>query len=434
VKVNPASGVHMDFVGRLPKAFIAVAFSNFLVGAGLGGWMASRPEYWSLVGSIHGEINPFGWLTMLIYGMTYAVLSISTGLRPAKAWVGWAHLLLAELAVVVVTVAFLTQRIAVLQVGLACQFAAPVLFLANILSAVFAARRRRKGAAGEPVIPDTEQSQALAFLRRDPMHQAIDRVAQRGTDVALMLFVLGAGWMLLSTFGQQSPLADTEPEGALFIVYYGWIGGTILAVSLHLFPRFLAPAKFGVKTVAFGQAVWGLSVLLGAVGAVWSPTMARFGHRSLGLAFICFAGVYLKALLAHHKVSRRNVRLPKPSLVAWYASWTFCLVLGVFLICGINPLSLVALHLLFLAFATNLVYGVGYALFPLLLRRKPPSQTLAMAQVATAILGVLLMVVAFLGMSLVHLPGTLIMLAVGGILAAVSAMVFILQWPFSTSL
>lgn len=72
--------------------------------------------------------------------MTYAVLSILAELRPPKAWVGWLHLLLSELAVIVVTAAFLTNGVPLLQIGLVCQFAAPVLFLVDILSAVFSAR------------------------------------------------------------------------------------------------------------------------------------------------------------------------------------------------------------------------------------------------------------------------------------------------------
>lgn len=40
--------------------------------------------------ALHGEINSFGWLTMMIYGMIYAVLALSTWYRLARAVVGWA--------------------------------------------------------------------------------------------------------------------------------------------------------------------------------------------------------------------------------------------------------------------------------------------------------------------------------------------------------
>lgn len=421
---------HTDLIGRLPKAFIGVALMNFLVGASLGGWMTIRPAVWSSAGLIHGEINPFGWLTMLIYGMAYAVLSISAGIRPPKAWMGWLHLLLSELAVVVVTAAFLTNVNLLLQVGLACQFAASVLFLVNILSGVLSTRRIRNGT--QQFAPDAEQTHALVFLRHSPIHQGTDRVAQRGTDVSLVLLVIGTGWLILNSFNRQnSPSGGTTPQGALFLVYYGWISGTVLAVSLHLFPRFIGTAKIGLKVATFGQAIWGFSVFLGTVGSIWSPVTARFGYRLLGVAFIWFAVVYLRALLTRNKVPGQKIRVPRSSLSAWYASWTFCLALGIFLVFGLDPLSLAAMHLLFLAFATNLVYGVGYTLFPLLLLRRPPSETLAMAQVAAAILGVLLMVIAFLDMLSLHPHGTFTLLGIGGTLAAVSAMVFLLQWPFS---
>lgn len=416
-------------IGQLPKVFIAFAFMNFLIGATLGGWMASRPAIWAEVGSIHGEINPFGWLTMLIYGMTYAVLSISAGIRPPKAWVGWLHLSLSELAVLLVSAAYLAHRIFLLQIGLACQFAAPLIFLVNILSAVISSRRGEKNTNDKEIDGETDEYRALGFLRRSSFHQATDRVAQRGTDIALILFLIGAGWMMLSSFGMQGTSLDMPQNGALFLIYYGWIAGTIFAVSLHLFPRFV-DSKFNVRAVTFGQVIWGISLVLGTLESVWLPSKQNIGYRLFGVACIWYSVIYLIALF-RNKGTVREIQLPKPSVIAWYACWLSCLVLGCGLVFGLAPLSLVAIHLLFLAFATNLVYGVGYTLFPLLLGRKKPSDLLAVIQVVFAILGVFLMLIAFTCLLSPYTRGMFTLLGIGGTMAAIGAVVFILQWLFS---
>lgn len=245
----------------------------------------------------------------------------------------------------------------------------------------------RHGTKDAQFAPDTEQTRSLAFLRREPIHQVIDRVAQRGTDVSLIFLFSGAGWMLLNSFGQHRPVRRHHTQGCVVSrelrvdCWYG-LGGLSPPVS-----SVRRSAKIGVKAATFGQATWGFSVLLGAVGSIWSPVMTTFGYRFLGIAFIWFAVVYLRALLARNKVSKQGVRVPRSSLSAWYASWTFCLAFGFSLVFGLDPLSFAGMHLLFLAFVTNLVYGVGYMLFPLLLRRKTLSETLAMAQVVAAILG-----------------------------------------------
>lgn len=428
---NKMASTQTHLIGTLPKVFIGLAFVNFLVGASLGGWMATRPALWSVVGSLHGEINPFGWLTMLIYGMTYAVLSASAGLSPPKAWVGWLHVFFSELAVVIVTTAFLGHNVLLLQIGATCQFVAPALFLSNILSAVFNARRVRDDSSY--VAPDPEQIHALSFLKKGPIHQSVDSVAQRGTDVSLILFLIGAGWMMTDTFAKRDLQSSggSFPQGALFLVYYGWILGIILAVSLHLFPRFIGTSHFHAKGASVGQVVWGVGVVAGTAGSIWSPAIMSFGYRLLGVSLVGFGLTYLRALLTRDRVASRAVLLPQPSIIAWYASWTSCFVLGICLVIGLNPQSLTALHLLFLAFATNLVYGVGYTMFPLLLRRKAPSKSLSIAQISMAILGGFLMIGAFLRMTSRYPFGAFTLLGVGGTLAAVAAVAFLLQWPLS---
>ncbi|EPZ53037.1 hypothetical protein [Alicyclobacillus acidoterrestris] len=77
---------------RLAQAFIGVALVNFLVGAVLGAVLASALRLGPELMAIHGELNPYGWLSMLIYGMTYAVLGMFTQLRLPSSIQGIVHL------------------------------------------------------------------------------------------------------------------------------------------------------------------------------------------------------------------------------------------------------------------------------------------------------------------------------------------------------
>lgn len=409
-------------MGWLPKGFVACSFVNFVVGAGLGGWMANDPGTWGTVGAIHGEINPFGWLTLLIYGMTYAVLAISAGLRPPRAWVGWFQLAVAESAVVAVVGGLAAGNPLLLRLGYTLQFAAPAVFLVNILSAVFAARR-----PGGRMEMAMDEGHPLAYLQRSDRYQRTDKVAQRGTDISLMLFLLAAGWTMVRAW--TSPLAALAPAPA-FVTYYGWIAGTVLSVSLHLFPRFAGVSGPSGRMFGALQVGWGIATVLGAAGLVGPAWLADAAFRLLGLVFALWAAVTLRWLWGGGQPGSQRPDGWTASRLAWGAAWVYSFILGIGLLLGLPPLSLAALHLLFLGFATNLVYGVGHALFPYVLRRRRPPAGWAVAQVAAGILGVLLMAVAFLRLAAGGAVSTGL-LAVGGSLAALSAIAFLAQWAFA---
>lgn len=415
--------------GRLSRVFVGLAFANFLVGASLGGWMAVQPLSWARIGMIHAEINPFGWLTMLIYGMTYAVLAISAGLRPPKAWVGWIHVACAELAIALTVCGVLYGWRLGLVLGLTLQCVAPVIFLANILLSVAARERLRSMSErvdkGEQY---TSLTPVLASLSRSPQFQGTDRIGQRGTDISLMLFLVGTGWMIGSVIRSPSTTMPTTPASE-FLVYYGWIGGAIFAVSLHLFPRFMK-VRLGGRLANSLQHIWVAAIVCGVAGEFFDEVISHIASRILGAVIVIYGAMYLLASLVC-KPTMTGVYPPRASRIAWIAAWTFCVTLGVALICGVNPFSLLALHLLFLGFATNLVYGIGYMLFPHLLRRQPPGHVISLAQISCSILGSLLMVVAFGGLQFGFPGHTFPLLAAGGSLAWGGALGFILIWVFA---
>jgi hypothetical protein len=90
------------------------------------------------------------------------------------------------------------------------------------------------------------------------------------------------------------------------------------------------------------------------------------------------------------------------------------------------------MHLLFLGWATTLVYAVGYRLFPVLLGRQPPTPGIAWTQVLAAVVGSALLTGSFLVQTVSHTvpgPGLTSLTAIGGVLAALGAIIFLLQWP-----
>ncbi|MCF8565307.1 hypothetical protein LLE49_11325 [Alicyclobacillus tolerans] len=453
----------LEKVGKLPGAFIAVAFVNFTVGALLGGLMALNPNWISDILPIHVELNPYGWLTMMIYGMTYAVLGLSAGLKPPFPVVGWIQLVAAELGIAAITVAAGTHLGAVLLLGWVLQTLAPALFMFNILSAVAAKRKKRAanevGASGEvsdaanPVEPESRPQSSLPQSKEgllatksgraawvlNPAQTVLqrlfgpstaaaetDKVAQRGTDISLMLFLAGVFIALWNVFDSTLNFPYSEPAAVTILVDYGWIAGTVLSVALHLYPR-LAGFSVSSRTQAqIGQGLWLLGVVTAAAGVHFSNWAFDLGIRILGIAFIWTAGSFLWVM------PRAFPSLSDPTGLLWWVGWGFALVLGVHLAMGLTPLSALALHLLFLGWITSLVYGIGYAFFPVLFGRRPPSTLVPLLQAAASTVGVILMALSF---GLLDAGAgshwALPLLAIGGSLALIGAWAFLLQWPLA---
>jgi len=389
------------------------------------------PLFWPQVASIHGEINPYGWLTMLIYGMTYAVLRIAANLRLARAWMGWLHLSVAQAAVIVVTFALAWNSSILYLLGVGLQAVAPILFLTNILSAVADSRLRKREAAvrgeSDPTEPWSQGS--LSVLARTPIYQASDRIAQRGTDLALMLFVVANVWWFVTLLVQGKSFGAV-PDGAMVLVSYGWIGGTVLSVALHLFPRFTNVQRVSSWAMFGGQLSWFVGVVLTSVGEIGLPLSLTVGSRLLGASAIWNAMLQLNLLRRRNPKGGLGVQ---QSIVAWYAAWLFLFALGIALLLGVGPLSLVSFHLLFLGWSTTLVYGIGYTVFPLLLGFAPSSLKRGLVQVGGSVSSACLMALAFSGMAshVATIRLWLGILAVGGALATISALGFMLVWLFA---
>ncbi|MCL6592868.1 MAG: hypothetical protein K6T31_02740 [Alicyclobacillus sp.] len=410
-------------VGRLPRVLVLLAGVNFATGAVLGAWMAADPSARPVWAAVHGELNPYGWLTLLIYGMTYAVLAVSAGLVPPWPWLGWLQAGLAEAGVWLAGAGWGCQQPLLAGLGKTLEALAASVFLLNILTAV--AQRRRR-------LPVFNLPPELAFLSKAEAWRATDRIAQRGTDVALMFYLVAAWWQAAAAFrGQPSP------AGAEVLAAFGWLAGTVLAVALHLLPRLLG-RPLSARWAAWAQVLWGAGVLACTVEAVLPGARAAgqagqaelwsgWASRGLGLAFTVWAGGYL-VVMGNHRHALVE-RLVPAARWAWLASWGYALILGISLLSGAPLTALSVYHLLFLGWISTLVYGVGWSLFPVLFQWSVMGR--ARLQVGLAVAGTAGLLLGFVGSD--RWPGRLTQgcLAVGGCLAAVAVLWFLLSWPLA---
>lgn len=407
------------------RLFIVLAMVHFVIGVTLGGMMAVDTSLWGTLVPVHAELNPFGWLTMLIYGMTYAVLASFGRFRPLSAVAGWTHLLCAEIGVAAIALGAGFSLNVLVEAGWVFQALAPLLFLRNIMWIV----RSGQSVADRPTGANSESSQdgsgASGLLTPAVYAESTDRIAQRGTSLALLCWIIAAVWMAADVLATAGADAANLPTGALVLVYYGWIAGTVLSVSLHLFPRFVGRKCVGRRQGSLIQALWIAGVAIAAIAPDPGSAAGRLGFALIGVSLLWISSLYVWQM-------RRDwfKRLGVTSGGAWLASWCFALALGVRLVWGADPLSLVSLHLLFLGWITTLVYGVGYTLFPRVLHRYVRSGWVSPTQMAASISGAVLMPIGFFLMAR-GLVGGLNVLAVGGVFAGLGALSFIVIWSAS---
>ena len=412
--------------GSLPRAYIVAAFANFAIGVFLGVSMATVPALWPLLSSVHGELNPFGWLTILIYGMTYAVLTLFANLRPPWPVIGWAQLFVAELGVVLIGLAPLVASHELTRIGLFFQALAPVVFTFNIATAVVARHGKKGGHAALAGIRESDWPHELdrRFFGRSQELRETDRIAQRGTMIALLIYLFASVWVFIHAL-DPAVTAYTIHGKDRMLVYYGWILGTVLAVALHLIPRFADRTVVGPRQAQLGQALWVTGLALIALSP-WPSFVAELGVRILGVAVVFHAALYLPGL-------KQAVKgLPRAVSLCWHGGWGFAAILGALLAIGLDPLSLAALHMLFLGWITSLVYGVGYTFFPFILHRRALSERLSYWQGIVSLLGAGTMAVSFLWLDARESDRTALgLLALGGSLAALGAWYFLIQWPLA---
>ncbi|WP_076344308.1 hypothetical protein [Alicyclobacillus vulcanalis] len=341
---------------------------------------------------------------MAIFGMTYAVLAIAAELRLYPRAAGWVHLVIAELGIVLLVAGSAMSNMLLTRVGAVAQAASPVLFLANILLAV---RAKRKGRVQPPVIPEH-----LRYLGRRADCQRTDRVARRGTDLSGLLLMISAIW---GCWGIWSD-GDSSP-GANALFYNGWLVGTVVSVSLHLYPRLLSGVRLSAWPIVLFQIIWLPATVALSVGTAFHINMlAGVGRDVLGAGLVGVAVVFEAALVRRSpgRCGTGSVESSSVTRVAWILGYVFAGVAGGWMIAGRESDALPVLHALFLGWMTTLVYGTSYAVMPVLFGIKIRSTTLSIAQMSMSAIGTALMMWGFADLD--TMVGR-ILLATGGGLA-----------------
>ncbi|KUO95378.1 hypothetical protein [Ferroacidibacillus organovorans] len=412
------------------RVFLSAALVHFLIGTTLGALMASNVTWWDSISPYHAELNPFGWLTFLIYGMTYAVLQLFASLRVPWKGLPWIHFVVAEAGVLLIIFGYLAQRPLWIHWGWVCQTSAGILFLIAVMSAVVSSRRSRKLLPPEAISPETpvhvsELDDAPPFtgfyfnLEKGEVRDT-DRVAKRGTSLALIVLIVAT---LFATM--DGILHGGDPwlssKRIRILLFDGWIAGTVLAVSLHLLPRYRPSVAVPSKIAHLAQSIWFIGILLAGIlpPAFW---LQQLGTRVIGLSFAVIALLYLRRIPSALRQTQPPVKL------AWTIAWAFAFILGTCQTLGLRPLSLPAIHLLFLGWITTLVYGVGYVFFPLLLHRFPAFARMASFQVLLSTVGAVLLIIGMVGAESEHAGLFRYALAIGGSSAMAGFFLFALQW------
>ncbi len=196
------------------RLFIVLDMVHFVIGVTLGGTMAVDTSLWGTLIPVHAELNPFGWLTILIYGMTYAVLASFGRFRPLSAAAGWTHLLCAEIGVAAIALGAGFSLNVLVEAGWVFQALAPLLFLRNIMWIV----RSRQSVAERSTGADSESAQdgssASGLLTPAVYAESTDRIAQRGTSLALLCWIIAAVWMAADVLATAGADAANLPMGA----------------------------------------------------------------------------------------------------------------------------------------------------------------------------------------------------------------------------
>lgn len=366
-----------------------------MIGLGMGIW----PALWLPLRPVHLTLNLLGWLTPLIYGVTYRMIPIFVRRELYSLRLVYAQWGLAALALAVLVLAQLLALRWLGSLGWVIQVAAALLFLGNIIAA---ARRGRPVGETETVLGSPLPDDAR-----------MDRTARRFTETAIVFFIAASIW---SAGAHLS--GGRQPPGADLLLRYGWLALTVFGTSYHLLPR-LAGLAVSVRWMRH-------QLLLGAAGTLaLAAGLSNAGLVALGLAGLIHCAQTLP--LAHRCRRGSGVRLQGAALVLVR---TATLSLGAGSLAALGTAAglgsgwwLAHTHLLFLGWMTLLAYGVAGNLLPLLAGRTLALSGLYRLQAAAAIVGLVLQAGAFFVWSTpaLRLP----LFATGATLSALAPLLFL---------
>lgn len=328
--------------------FVASAFVHLALGTGLGMAMAVHPGLVADWRSVHAHLNVNGFLSLLIYGMSYLLVPVFARRRLTLPRLARAHLWLAHAAVWGLVAGRACQWWPASAAGGVAQIASTLAFAIVIVHTI-----RR----GEP-LDRSRLPAALAPIASTPASAELDRVATRFTRLAVIYLVAGSlGGAALAGASGPSP---AESAAIIWFTVVGFIIMMLSGVAYHLIPRLSGRAAGGAAAARWHY--WGLAAsapILGVAYATGARVAAGVGHALEAATLLVFAGNLWPALRGEQMpaASRRFIQF---ALVAGVMGATLAALSGL----GIGrPLPRPPLlHLHLLGLATMTAFGVSYAL------------------------------------------------------------------------
>jgi hypothetical protein len=310
--------------------------------------MAAHPGLAADWRSVHAHLNVTGFLSLLIYGMSYLFVPVFARRHLTLLRLARAHLWLAHLAVWGLVAGRVLRWWPASAAGGLAQLLSTVAFAAVIVHTI-----RR----GEPL--DRSRLPApLAAIAAAPASAELDRVATRFTRLAVVYLVAGSvGGAALAGAGGPSA---SESAAIIWFTVVGFIVMMLSGVAYHLIPRLNGQAAGDPATARWH--FWALAAgapILGVAYATGARALAGAGHALEAGALIVFAWILWPALRPGQMpaASRRFIQM---ALITGVLGAAFA-ALGGFGIGQPMPRPPV-LHLHLLGLATMTVFGVSYAL------------------------------------------------------------------------
>ena len=225
----------------------------------------------------------FGWVSGMIYAITYHTMPIFSGRDFPYQRILWLHVAVVVLGLGLAVIGLLSQMMALIQVGIVVQLIAALLYTFNIISLFIRGVLR----ANRPTPP--------AILNQDKVDR-IGRLATRNAGLCLPLVYV----LLLA--GYTGWLRGDWVLAGEHLAALGWIMLTVVGVAYHMLPRFNG---LGIRGPGWARAQiichHGALVLMVPALGFGSSIGFAIGGLLMAVAMVLFAWTVWPALHSQHR-------------------------------------------------------------------------------------------------------------------------------------
>lgn len=265
---------------RSTRAFLVLSLAALASVAGLHVLaMSALANTWAAM--VH--LMLFGWVSAMIYAITYHTMPIFSGRDFPYQRIIWLHAAVVLLGLGLAVMGLLSQMMALIQAGIVVQLIAAVLYSFNIIS-LFMRGVPRANRPTPPAIPHQDKV------------DRIGRLATRNAGLCLPLV-----YVLLLT-GYAGWLRGDWVLAGEHLAALGWIMLTVVGVAYHMLPRFNG---LGIRGPGWARAQIichhaALVLMVPALGFGSSIGFA-IGGLLMAVAMVLFAWTVWPALHSQHR-------------------------------------------------------------------------------------------------------------------------------------